>query len=81
MTPESEPKLPIKVIEIRCPCGRGFSIRPKAWKVSKQCNQCMKTYIVRVYAGGAFSVMEIAVGSFVEVHTPENIFSDVTEGE
>jgi len=76
-----DPKLPIKVIEIRCPCGRGFSIRPTRWKFSKVCNRCLKTYIVRVYAGGAFSVMEIVKGEFVEKHTPESIFSDVTEGE
>ena len=69
------------VVEIRCPCGRGFSIRTKDEKKQKLCNLCLRSYIVRLYVNRSVTVHYIAQGSFVETAFERENYSIVTDGE
>lgn len=76
-----DPNLPAKVIEIRCPCRRGFSIRTQQPSMTKPCNSCGRNYIVRIYTNGTVTVHYIEPQGFVEETFTRENWSDVTEGE
>jgi len=69
------------VVEIRCPCQRGFSIRSDRAKKTNLCNKCLRLYIVRQYSSRSVTVHFIAPGNFSEEQFDKSHWSLVTSGE
>lgn len=74
-------QLPPTVVEIRCPCKRGFSIRTNQSVKQRLCNNCERAYIARLYANGVVTVHFIEKGGFKEEEFGREHWSKVTDGE
>jgi hypothetical protein len=69
------------VVEIRCDCGRGFSIRTGKEKKSNLCNKCLSMYHVHQSKSGAVTVRFTPIGAWTDQECPRERYSIVTEGE
>lgn len=83
MTPinTTNDNLPPTVVEIRCPCRKGFSIRTKQPTKTRTCSQCLAAYEVHLHPNGAVTVYRYPPNSSQSAPFPREHYSIVTEGE